>query len=82
LHEDAIRPWFHRSWIFPRDLDFARKAARILDLYEWVWEGGPPAAADFVISADEQTSIQARRRCHPTRPPAAGAVMKVERARI
>ena len=19
LHDDAIRPWFHRSWIFPRD---------------------------------------------------------------
>jgi len=23
LHEDAIRPWYHRSWIFPRDPDFA-----------------------------------------------------------
>ena len=27
LHEDAIRPWQHRTWIFPRDPDFARKAA-------------------------------------------------------
>jgi hypothetical protein len=33
LHEDAIRPWYHRSWIFPRDPDFAAKAGRILDLY-------------------------------------------------
>ena len=78
LHEDAIRPWFHRSWIFPRDPDFARKAGRILDLYERVWEGQPLEAEDFVISADEKTSIQARRRCHPTLPPAPGAVMKVE----
>ena len=23
LSEDAIRPWHHRSWIFPRDPDFA-----------------------------------------------------------
>ena len=34
LSEDAIRPWHHRNWIFPRDPDFARGAARVLDLYE------------------------------------------------
>ncbi len=33
LHEEAIRLWYHRSWIFPRDPDFAAKAGRILDLY-------------------------------------------------
>ena len=33
LRRDAIRPWFHRSWIFPRDPDFAAKAAVALDLY-------------------------------------------------
>ena len=33
LHEDAIRPWQHRTWIFPRDPDFEFKAGRILDLY-------------------------------------------------
>ena len=27
LHEDAIRPWQHRCWIFPRDPDFAAKPA-------------------------------------------------------
>ena len=32
LNEDAIRPWQHRCWIFPRDPDFATKAGRILDL--------------------------------------------------
>ncbi len=35
----AIKPWEHRLWIFPRDPDFAAKAARVLDLYERVWEG-------------------------------------------
>ncbi len=78
LHNDAIRPWFHRSWIFPRDPESASKARRILDLYERVWEAQPLTADEFVISADEKTSIQARRRCHPTQPPRAGAVMKVE----
>jgi len=36
LDEDAIRPWRHRSWIFPRDPEFESKAGRILDLYEGV----------------------------------------------
>jgi len=41
LSQDAIRPWTHRSWIFPRDPDFAQKASRVLDLYEGIWEGRP-----------------------------------------
>lgn len=78
LDEDAIRPWCHRSWIFPRDPDFARKASRILDLYERVWDGLPLAPDEFVISADEKTSIQARRRCHPTQAPGPRTAMRVE----
>jgi hypothetical protein len=78
LHEDAIRPWQHRCWIFPRDPDFAAKAGRILDLYEHVWEGCPLTDDDFVLSADEKTSIQARARCHPTLPARPGSPMKVE----
>jgi hypothetical protein len=66
LSEDAIRPWQHRCWIFPRDPDFAVKAARILDLYARRWEGEPLGPNDFVISTDEKTSIQARQRTHPT----------------
>jgi len=27
LHDAAIKPWQVRSWLFPRDPDFARKAA-------------------------------------------------------
>lgn len=78
LHEDAIRPWQHRCWIFPRDPDFAVKAGRILDLYERVWEGRPLADDEFVLSTDEKTSIQARVRRHPTVPPQPGSPMRVE----
>ena len=69
LDEDAIRPWHHRSWIFPRDPDFQTKAQRVLDLYQGLWEGQPLGAGDCVLSADEKTSIQARIRLHPSLPP-------------
>ena len=62
LREDAIRPWMHRSWLFPRDPLFAEKAARVLDLYFRVFKGIPLGPNDYVISADEKTSIQARHR--------------------
>ena len=78
LHADAIRPWQHRCWIFPRDPDFAVKAGRILDLYERVWERQPLRDDEFVISADEKTSIQARRRRRPSSPPKPRLAMKVE----
>jgi len=78
LSADAIRPWRYRSWLFPRDPDFARKAGRILDLYERVWEGRALRDDEFVLSADEKTSIQARARRHPTHPVQPGAPMKVE----
>jgi len=78
LHEDAIRPWYHRSWIFPRDPDFAEKAGRLLDLYARGWQGKSLKDDEFVISADEKTSIQARRRKHLTRCCQPGAAMRVE----
>jgi len=78
LHEDAIRPWYHRCWIFPRDPEFATKAGRILDLYERIWSGKALKHDEFVISADEKTSIQARRRKHPTLPPQPHRAMRVE----
>jgi hypothetical protein len=78
LHEDAIRPWQHRTWIFPRDPDFAHKAGRILDLYARRWDGNPLTDEDFVLSADEKTSIQARLRTHPSTAPRAGRPMRVE----
>ncbi len=78
LHQDAIRPWYHRGWIFPRDPNFATKANRILDLYGRRWRGKPLQSDEFVISADEKTSIQARSRKHPTLPPAPKRSMRVE----
>ena len=78
LATDAIRPWSHRSWIFPRAPDFEATAARVLDLYARQWQGEPLDADDYVISADEKTSIQARCRCHPTLAPAASRAMRVE----
>ncbi len=78
LSQDAIKPWSHRSWIFPRDPDFEAKAGRILDLYEGFWNGQPLGPDEWVIIADEKTSIQARCRRHPTRPPAAGMTARVE----
>ena len=39
LDRDALKPWQHRSWLFPRDPQFAAKAGRVLDLYAGCWEG-------------------------------------------
>ncbi len=78
LGQDALRPWRHRSWIFPRDPLFAAKAGVIVDLYHRRWQGKPLGKRDFVISADEKTSIQARRRKHPTLPAAPGRPIYVE----
>ena len=53
-------------------------AGRILDLYERRWQGRSLRSDEFVLFTDEKTSIQARRRCHPTLPPAPGSAMRVE----
>jgi hypothetical protein len=78
LSQDALRPWRHRSWIFPRDPEFAAKAGRILDLYERRWQGLALGPREYVLCADEKTSIQVRRRRHPSRPPGPGRPMYVE----
>ena len=78
LAEDALKPWQHRSWISMRDPDFAVKDAAVLDLYAGTWHGKPLGQNDFVICADEKTSIQARCRCHPSLPPGRARTMRVE----
>ena len=78
LNEDAIRPWQHRSWIFPRDPQFAIKAGQILDLYQKVWNGDQLKDDEFVLSADEKTSIQARARRHVSYPTQPDSPMKIE----
>jgi hypothetical protein len=78
LAADAIKPWQHRSWIFPRDPQFAVKAGAVLDLYARCWQGRPLGEDEFVMSADDKTSIQARCRCHPSMPPGRARLMRVE----
>jgi len=78
LARDALKPWQHRSWISVRDPQFAARAAPVLDLYAGTWDGRPLGAHDYVICADEKTSIQARCRCHPTLPPGKARAMRVE----
>jgi DDE superfamily endonuclease len=78
LHEDAIRPWQTRSWIFPRDPDFAEKAGRVLDLYDRVFEGKRLRPDEYVICADEKSQLQALGRRHPTVPVGPGRPGLVE----
>ena len=78
LSEDAIRPWAWRSWVFPRDPDFAAKAGRVLDLYERRWDGQRLHPGDYVISADEKTQLQALLRRHPLIAPGPGRSGLVE----
>ena len=78
LSADAIRPWLHRCWIFPRDPNFVEKAERVLDLYQGFWNGLPLGPKDFVLSADEKTSIQARRPVHGGLPAAPGRLRRIE----
>jgi transposase len=78
LAADALKPWQHRSWISVRDPAFAAKAARVLDLYAGILDGQPLGRGDYVICADEKTSIQARCRCHPTLPPGKARKMRIE----
>ncbi|WTO95714.1 IS630 family transposase [Streptomyces sp. NBC_00208] len=77
LHQDALKPWQYRSWIFIRDPDFRAKAQRVLDLYACTFEGVPLGEDDYVVSSDEKTSIQARCRCHPTLAPGQARAMRV-----
>jgi hypothetical protein len=78
LCEDAIKPWQQRSWIFMRDPDFRRKAARVLDLYERRFEGRRLRPDELVICADEKSQLQALGRRHPTLPADQGHPALVE----
>ncbi len=77
LTREALKPWQYQSWLFIRDPHFATKAARVLDLYARIFDGQPLGENEYVISADEKTSIQARCRCHPTLAPGVSRGMRV-----
>jgi hypothetical protein len=78
LHDDALKPWQQRSWIFPRDPRFAAKAAQVLDLYERRFDDRRLRPDELVICADEKTQLQALGRRHPTVPIASGRPALVE----
>jgi transposase len=78
LKHDALRPWRYKCWIFPRDPHFLELAGPVLDLYACLWQGRPLWADEYVLSADEKTSIQVRRRRHPTLPPGSFQATRVE----
>ena len=78
LHDDALKPWQQRSWIFVRDPRFAWKAGRVLDLYQRRHEGRRLRPDEYVICADEKTQLQALGRRHPTLPPRPGQATRVE----
>ena len=78
LHDDALKPWQQRCWIFPRDPRFAEKAGRALDLYQRRFEGRRLRPDELVICADEKSQLQALGRRHPTVPIASGRPALVE----
>ncbi len=78
LDQDAIKPWQHRSWIFPRDPDFAAKAGPVLDLYDRRWDGVELGPDEYVISADEKSQLQALHRRHPAQLPRPGRIRREE----
>jgi len=78
LAEHPVKPWQYQSWIFPRDPDFAAKAAVILDLYQGFYQGLRLQPGDRILSVDAKPSIQARGRCRPTAPAGRGTPVRAE----
>jgi transposase len=78
LMQDALRPWRYQNWIFPRDDHFLELAGPVLDLYACRWQEQPLWTDEYVLSADEKTSIQARRRLRATLPPRPHQAARVE----
>jgi transposase len=78
LETAAIKPWRYKYWLLPRDPHFAEKAGPILDLYMGLWQGQPLGPQDYILSADEKPSIQARIRCHPSLPSTASRPAYIE----
>ena len=72
LHRDALRPWFQKQWLVPRDPRLLEKAAPVLDLYHRQWQGEPLHPLDVVLCGDELTNLRACARHHPATAPRAG----------
>ncbi len=63
LAEHPIKPWQYRSWIYPRDPDFAAKAKVIVDLYQGYYQGKRLRPGDRVISSVIRGNEDQRRCC-------------------
>src|SRR6202163_2853057 len=63
---------------FPEMRRSPRRRGRVLDLYAKTWDGAALGPDEFVVSADEKPSLQARRRKHATLPPGPARPMRVE----
>jgi hypothetical protein len=63
---------------FPETRTLPRRAGRILDLYQRLWQNHPLQPDEYVICADEKTSIQARCRKRPTLATAPNRPLRVE----
>ena len=78
LKQDALRPWYHHSWLFPKDPLFLERAGPVLDLYQGTWEGEPLGPNDYVLSADEKSQLQILKREFLTQPPKSGRKIRWE----
>jgi hypothetical protein len=78
LHDDALKPWQQRSWIFVRDPDFRAKAGAVLDLYERRFLGRRLHPDEYVLSADEKTQLQALGRRHAPLAPGPDRTLRFE----
>jgi transposase len=78
LAQDALRPWLHEQWLFPKDPRLLEKATPVLELYHRRWEGRPLGPRDYVLCADEMTGLQAVSRIHTTLPAAPGRRRRFE----
>ena len=67
----------HRP-VIERLPDFEVKAARVLDLYQRIWDGAELADDEYVLSTDEKSQLQILSRRHPGLPPAPGRPGRVE----
>jgi len=63
---------------FPARSIVSGKGGSDPELYPSVWQGQPLGPEDFVLCADEKPSIQARRRKHPSLPPAPALPTRIE----
>lgn len=66
LAHHKLKPWRIHMWLsqkYPRDTEFYKRVANIIDLYTRTLKGN-----EVVLSIDEKTSLQPRPRLHPTKP--------------